>query len=82
MKSRKRVQRPSCMVITSGRGVVGVVDVGVAAMAGVVDEVEMPVTCSAEVSWAGVTKPDCRVTLLSAGVMDGMETPVACRSET
>jgi hypothetical protein len=64
MKSRKRVQRPSCMIIISGCEVVKVVATDVATMAGVVDEVETPVVCSPDVCWTQVTPPDCWVTML------------------
>jgi hypothetical protein len=61
MKSRRRVQRPSCMIIASGCEVVKVVAADVAI---VVDEVETLVICSPEICWTRVTPPDCWVALL------------------
>jgi hypothetical protein len=49
MKILKQVQRPSRMIIPSGRVVVDVVAKAVAAMAGAVNEVETPAACGCKI---------------------------------
>jgi hypothetical protein len=64
MKIRKRIQRPSGMVITSRRVAVDVVAAAAAVIASAVDEEETPAACSSKMGCAYATPPDCTGTLL------------------